>query len=134
MVKQSEKIILAKDKITGELIQIVLELFMLDQNKVGIKYSIDNFTDLIVSEDYFAGFQVLRRRFENLLFLCNGARKTVYPSGMQRDMVKGLKALNLSMGNATTQNDIVNIFDEAMEEEIADVDEQEAFYQLWLSS
>lgn len=87
-------------------------------------------------EDYFSAFAAVRRQLEplNIRVLCYGACRNVYPSGLLRDMAAGLKAYKLSLGQKPDQSDIVGIFDQGPEMDIASVDDQRRFYDQWLNS
>jgi len=87
-------------------------------------------------DDFFTAFAEVRRQLEplNLRVLCYGACRNVYPSGMLRDMATGLKAYKLAFGKKPERSDIVEIFDNGPEMDIASVDDQSRFYDQWLKS
>lgn len=66
--------------------------------------------------------------------LCNGARKDVYPSGMQRDMGKAIKAYQMKLGQDVQSSDKVRIFEECSESLVTTPEEQKIFFQQWLLS
>lgn len=86
--------------------------------------------------DYFSAFQEVRRQLEplNIRALCYGACRNVYPSGMLRDMGAGLRAYKLSFGKKPERSDTVEIFDNGPDMDIGSVDDQDRFYNQWLSS
>lgn len=84
------------------------------------------------SRDYFEALVLLRLFLEELgvSLLCNGARVDLYPSGMSRDMAKGIKAAVLAEHGKRPQT--FNIFEYQPGIQLATVAEQKAFYQSWL--
>ena len=70
----------------------------------------------------------------NWLILCNGAREDVYPSGMRRQMNKGLFAYQLTFGKAVAQSDLVDIFQECSEERVVTPEKQKAYFDEWFNS
>ena len=80
--------------------------------------------------DYFECLVSVRRRLETLgaKAHCWGARRDVWPSGMQRDMGAGLTAYRL--GNESTVEE-QSIFSPATEDAVATVDEQQQFAESW---
>jgi hypothetical protein len=71
---------------------------------------------------------------EGLIPFCYGASLNVYPSGMARDMGRGLKAYKLAMGRHAKTDDLVEIFAEGFDVIPASVAAQEQFYRDWLAS
>ena len=86
--------------------------------------------------DYFDCFQRFRKQVETekLKCLCQGARPNVWPSSMARQMSDGLKAYELTIGEPTSRDDLVEIFAEATEEQVAPLEEQLAFFEAWKQS
>jgi hypothetical protein len=86
-----------------------------------------------VGTDFFNAFCHIREQLaERRLFpICYGASRRVYPSGMSRDMGRGLKAYRLEMGRSTRQEDLVSIFDTGSDVEPATVAEQKTFADAW---
>ena len=84
------------------------------------------------SNDYFGAFNMIRRELEKkqIRLLCWGARKDVWPSGMQRDMGAGLTAYQLLEGGVNNP-DARSIFDYAAAETIGTVDEQQQNAEKW---
>jgi hypothetical protein len=87
------------------------------------------------AEDLFEALKLARNRASSvgLEFICNGARKNVYPSPMSRDMSGGIVAYELTMGQQALRKDIVKLFDET-DSEISSVADQEEYYKDWLAS
>jgi hypothetical protein len=89
----------------------------------------------------YAGFdlleclEVLRRELEedNLLLCCQGARPTVFPSGMTRQMSNGRLAYPLRRFPPLTDADLIDIFAPAQFSEVGTIEEQRQavreFYQ-----
>jgi hypothetical protein len=88
------------------------------------------------ADDYFAAFQLLRSDMQKkgLTPLCNGASLDVYPSPMGRDMGGGYKAYKLHPGQQAKMADLINIFEHTIEIRHCTVDEQNEYYEKWLSS
>jgi hypothetical protein len=86
-----------------------------------------------IGRDYFDAFCRIREQLaeRQLIPLCYGASRRVYPSGMQRDMGGGLKAYRLEMGRATRNEDRIGIFETGPDGEPATVAEQKAFADSW---
>ena len=82
--------------------------------------------------DYFEAFQQARRRFEadGFRFLCYGASRNAFASGMARDMGLGLNVYLITPGEAPER--IVHIFDSGPDVIPATVDENWAFIQEWV--
>lgn len=86
--------------------------------------------------DLFDALAGLRNKLaeQNMLIVCYGARRNVYPSSMSRSMGAGVMAYQLSLGKQARRTDMVNIFDKCDDSEIVTPEEQKAFYTLWLDS
>jgi hypothetical protein len=84
------------------------------------------------SNDYFGALIHIRRELEakQIRLLCWGARKDVWPSGMQRDMGGGMTAYQL-LGDGTNNPDARSIFEYASPETIGTVDEQKDNAEKW---
>ena len=87
----------------------------------------------IVNPDFFSCFCRLREKTPDIIYLCKGAKKNVYPSSMGKDMGKGLLAYQLTMGKKTSNDNLVNIFD-FDDIDIVTPKEQQEFYNKWLKS
>ncbi len=86
--------------------------------------------------DFFEAFCRVREQLEkvNLMPLCYGASRNVFPSGMQRDMGDGLGAYKLQVGRKTGKGDGVSIFDFGSDVAPVSVEVQERFFKDWLES
>jgi len=86
--------------------------------------------------DFFAALISIRRQLQRdgLVPCCYGASLNVFPSGMARDMGRGLKAYKLALGKHANRADLVDIFDEGTDVVPTDVDAQEQFFRDWLGS
>ena len=86
--------------------------------------------------DYFEALCQVRLRLEEvgLLVASYGGSRTVWPSGMARDMGAGLRAYRLTLGKPPGEQDLVDIFSSGPGMEPATVGEQRAFFIAWLSS
>jgi hypothetical protein len=65
---------------------------------------------------------------------CYGASRNVYPSGMCRDMGRGLKAYRVRLGHHPKLDDLVGIFETGPDVEPVSVEEQRRFFDRWLQS
>jgi hypothetical protein len=86
--------------------------------------------------DFFDALVSIRRQLQrdDLIPYCYGASLNVFPSGMARDMARGLAAYKLTPGKHASRADLVGIFDEGTDVVPADVDAQEQFFRDWLES
>jgi len=86
-----------------------------------------------VGTDFFEAFCRIREQLANsgIFPVCYGASRTVYPSGMARDMGAGLKAYRLHMGRQAQSDDLVHIFDSGPDVEVATVEAQKTFAEAW---
>jgi hypothetical protein len=85
--------------------------------------------------DLFAALCDARRQLEPVIYIaCNGARRDVYPSAMQRQAVKGRCAYVLTLPRTKERPQTVDIFESANHAEIATVDDQIAWFERWNSS
>jgi hypothetical protein len=84
--------------------------------------------------DYFEAMCQIRNTLEadGWRPLCYGSSRNVYPSGMARDMGRGLKASKMELGRQAT--DCVSIFDYGPDVQPSTVEEQKQFWQEWLRS
>jgi hypothetical protein len=89
-----------------------------------------------VATDYFEAFCQVRRELEQvgLRPLCYGASRNAYPSGMCRDMGRGLKAYRQQLGSPATFADLVKVFESGPDVDPASVEEQQTFHEQWLGS
>jgi len=86
--------------------------------------------------DFFEALCRIRRQLEpeGIIPFCYGASLNVYPSGMARDMGRGLKAYRLTRGVNPRMTDLVEIFEAGPDVVPASVDAQEAFWREWLAA
>ena len=86
--------------------------------------------------DFFEALCKIRIQLweERLVPFCYGASLNVYPSGMGRDMGRGLKAYKLAKGKHTTIADLVDIFAEGPDVIPAPVETQKEFWKEWLAT
>jgi hypothetical protein len=86
------------------------------------------------ASDFFEAFCRIRLELEKegLLPFCYGASLNVYPSGMARDMARGLRAYKLTMGKHA--HDLAEIFEAGPDVIPAYVDKQREFFEEWLNS
>lgn len=84
--------------------------------------------------DLFEALTALRVQLENKGFrlLCAGARRDVCPSGMSRSMGGGRKAYVFEIGKSAKE--LIDIFEDALPNQIATVEEQFLFRQEWMKS
>lgn len=87
-----------------------------------------------VGDDYFDCFCKIRKELDGIIFYCKGAKVSVYPSRMMRDMGLGLKAYDHKTGMLITKEDEVNIFDYEELNITADPEEQSLYWNNWLNS
>lgn len=109
-------------------------LLLLEDNGQNIKLSYKSDAINLYVEDEYPFFALLKLRAEleklNLILLCMGSRKDVYPSGMSAN---GLMAYKMVMGKPARE--LVNIFEPTKDiENIGTVAEQKAYRDLWLKS
>jgi hypothetical protein len=71
---------------------------------------------------------------DGLIPFCYGASLDVYPSGMARDMGRGLRAYKIAMGRHAKIDNLVDIFAEGPDVIPASVAAQDEFYHDWLAS
>ncbi|TCR93297.1 hypothetical protein [Rhizobium sp. BK376] len=86
------------------------------------------------ASDFFEALCVVRNMMatDGLIPFCYGASLNVYPSGMARDMGRGLKAYKLKKGHRAEE--LVEIFAEAADVIPSSVERQREFWQDWLAS
>ena len=86
--------------------------------------------------DYFEAMCQIRRELEAVGWrpICYGSSKCVYPSGMCRDMGRGLKAYKLRFGHPARLEDLVGIFETGPDIEPCSVAEQRQFFDQWVQS
>ncbi|WP_415891273.1 hypothetical protein ACMXYV_08130 [Neptuniibacter sp. SY11_33] len=88
--------------------------------------------------DIFDSFDKIRNKLENITFICFGAHKYCYPSGMCRSMGNGLLVYYLEMGIKPDRNSIRRIFDFNENESealcVPTSHEQKVYLDEWLKS
>jgi len=77
----------------------------------------------------------LRRQLEpdGLTIAVQGSRRDTWPSGMVRDMGGGMGVYVIHPGLNARREDVVSTLDNASPDQLATVDEQQAFAQAWLA-
>lgn len=85
---------------------------------------------------YFQLLKSFRREADSkgIKLGCHGACINVYPSRMTTQMSNGLLAYKLRLNRPTSDEDIVDIFEQADFDLVGTVEEQEGFYNDWISS
>jgi hypothetical protein len=85
---------------------------------------------------YFEAMCQIREQLEptGWLPVCYGASRNVYPSGMGRDMGRGLKAYRMHIGQEGTKSDLVRIFETGPDVEPVSVLVQRTFWKEWMKS
>ncbi|UZE13822.1 hypothetical protein [Pseudomonas sp. B21-053] len=84
--------------------------------------------------DFFRCFGRVRQDNPEIKFLCKGSKINVHTSSMSSQMSLGLKAYELTMGQESTLDDVIYIFDYDESDLTNDPDEQRAFYMRWIES
>jgi hypothetical protein len=84
--------------------------------------------------DFFDAFREVRNALwqQGLIPYCYGASLNVWPSGMGREMGRGLKAYKSELGLPATE--LVGIFDEGPDIIPANVERQEEYHRDWINS
>jgi hypothetical protein len=88
------------------------------------------------ADDFFAALLAIRMELEalDLIPICYGSSRNVYPSGMSQGMGLGDKAFKLYPGRRGRMADVVGIFDSGPDIDPVPVHIQAASYQEWLRS
>jgi hypothetical protein len=107
-----------------------------DEELVQLQLTIPSLDVVAVAANYFEALKRLRLHLEEryLFIRCYGASRDVYPSPMMLNMGEGRLAYRLIMGKQAVMKDAVDIFDNGSDVIPCTVQEQEEFYQAWLSS
>jgi hypothetical protein len=87
------------------------------------------------ASDFFEALRTIRRRVlepKGIIPFCYGASLKVWPSGMSRDMGRGLKAYKIEVGAPASE--LVGIFEEGSDVIPAPVQLQENFARDWIAS
>ncbi len=85
--------------------------------------------------DLFDALAAVRRQLDtrSVLLQCNGSRRDVYPSQMQRQATSGRRAYVLNLPRSPARPPTVDIFDTAPPDSVlASVDEQRAWFDQWV--
>ena len=82
----------------------------------------------------FECFSQIRASHPDIVFLCKGAKRNVFPSRMSSQMAGGLLAYELKLGEQALKNNTVNIFDHDESDIIESPEEQAEFFKKWLGS
>jgi hypothetical protein len=90
----------------------------------------------VEAPDYFEALGLIRAQLEPeaLRPICYGASRSAWPSGMCRNMAKGLKAYRTKIGERASIKDLVHIFDTGPDVEAVSFEEQRAYHEQWLMS
>lgn len=112
-----------------------LELTEKDDS-VEIKFSLEKLMLNKEGDNFFDTLIELRKELEkmNIILLCKGCCKNVYPSGMLLGMGAGRKAYTLVHGEQAKMSSIVDIFDSCSFEEYGTIDQQADFFEDWINS
>jgi hypothetical protein len=86
--------------------------------------------------DMFEALVRLRRQLEpdGLMVAVQGSRRDTFPSGMARDMGGGMQVYVLRPGRGARLEDLVGTLDDAPPDQMATVDEQQAFFDAWFDA
>lgn len=103
---------------------------------VTIQFSLEEFVLETEEDNYFDALIKLREELErrNIILLCKGCSRNVYPSGMILSMGVGRKAYTLTYGQQAKMDSLVDIFDSCSVEEYATVEEQSEYFENWILS
>ena len=98
-----------------------------------IKFELDNVIIWSEGENYFDALINLRKKLEvdNIMLLCKGCSRNVYPSPMILSMGDAIEAYELSIGKQAHTSDLVNIFEPCRHDEYASIEEQYIFFEMW---
>lgn len=121
-------VILVNDKIEHAKIELNLS------RPCFLMFSYSDLTFSCTGDDYFDCFCEMRKKLKDIIFYCKGAKISVFPSRMMRDMGMGLKAYDHKIGRSATKDDEVNIFDYEDLNIVVDPDKQFSYWRKWLSS
>lgn len=92
-------------------------------------------THTVDERDFFEALLVVRRRAlepKGLIPFCYGASLKVWPSGMARDMGRGLKAYKTEIG--AQARELVGIFETGPDVIPSQVSAQEEYHREWIAS
>ena len=98
---------------------------------------IPGFAPMLVSGgDLLECLRTLKRKTDPdaIRWLCHGARREAWASGMLRDMSGASKVYITKIGLPTTRSDLVPIFGAVARDAVGTVEEQDAYHHAWLNS
>ena len=89
-----------------------------------------------VESDLFAALQLMRRVADSkgIKICCSGSRADAWPSAMSRDMSAGRKIYVCKMGESGRREDLADLFSPCEPDQVATVEDQEAFHSMWFKS
>ena len=76
----------------------------------------------------------LREQMPDVDFLCKGSKLNLHSSRSTRQITAGLMAYELTMGKQARRSDLVNIFDCDDNNLTSKPDDQNSFFEAWLTS
>lgn len=85
-------------------------------------------------DDFFDCFVKIRKNTPQTIYLCKGAKRSVFPSRMTRSMSLGLKAYDVTQGLQAKKENEVDIFDYEDNDIVSDPEEKVTYWKNWLSS
>lgn len=94
----------------------------------------ENFAKTYEAADIYICLAKVRADFPHIQFLCKGAKINVRPSSMASQMSGGMVAYELTLGKRTTREDLVHIFSYEDDNLTNDPNEQQKFYEKWITS
>ena len=119
--------------INNSNIEMAVALYELDSVALSVNFA-DGFSINSSGNNLFECFSQIRASLPNIVFLCKGAKRNVYPSRMSTQMAGGLLAYELKLGGQALKNNIVNIFDHDDSDIVESPEDQAEFFKKWLSS
>ena len=99
-----------------------------------VRSEINDLSDSFKSRDFFEALILLRLELEKIdgKIALNGSRRDVFPSGMSRQMARGLMAYQFRKGEKLTLDNLVDIFDSCNEIPLlTTVEEQKNCFLKW---
>lgn len=117
---------------------IVEGVFLLDKSSRTCRLTLQwgNEELSIEAPDFFEALCLIRVQLEprGLRPVCYGSSRNVWPSGMARDMGRGLKAYRTRIAERASRSDLVCIFNTGPDVEPVSVEEQKTYHNQWLTS
>lgn len=106
-----------------------------DNKSVTIKLTMQNgFCKIYSDSDFYRCFARIREDNSDVKFLCKGAKINVHPSSMSSQMSLGLKAYELTLGQAPDLSDVIYIFDYEENNLTNDPKEQQTYFKKWIET